>query len=549
MQISSHTPDQTKRFFANPMISNKTQEIFRKQIKEREIVSKENGIQQLQILKDQQVQRGLQDQPNYKGRINTQFQSPTYASNELFYQDDKGVLKPNAFRAASSQQAQDKFMRTSQVQPPPFQESRTQFLLQQDGEMTRNNFGKRVSLNMKNYSSISIGENDDLRKAYERSASQQSAKSASRINIRNASKQNSLNFSVVSQKVLNQSVIQGHTQQQIGFSPRQIRDKSIQNKKADVNQTSQKATYEGVASDKQLAETKIIWPSKCKQSTGPIPFSKNAKSIPDSGPKKTMVPSVLELGSNTEPDSGNTPRQNKYYELKLLSPKTQSITSVVNNFSGDQFKFMHNEREQSREKMREQIIQRFYKDKANSILNEKAEKLKLQHLQDTNVSLQVGRDDSEIRQQAIWDHYQYIQGQIQCKLAKKNQENSQLQEQNLELRDQIDRFNKWKNQLESKKKEQDKKVIQDGLAKIIQEKSTDQQTSLKCNTQNAQILKQAIRQEYKTRKRESMIENPSMLQGHIQSEMKFRQQQKQEDMNENSAIHEIKIMKPFRMVQ
>jgi len=43
--------------------------------------------------------------------------------------------------------------------------------------MTRNNFGKRVSLNMKNFSSISIGENDDIRKVYERSASQQSVKS------------------------------------------------------------------------------------------------------------------------------------------------------------------------------------------------------------------------------------------------------------------------------------------------------------------------------------------------------------------------------------
>lgn len=36
-------------------------------------------------------------------------------------------------------------------------------------------YAKNVSLNMKNYSSVSIGDNDGIRKVYERSASRMSA--------------------------------------------------------------------------------------------------------------------------------------------------------------------------------------------------------------------------------------------------------------------------------------------------------------------------------------------------------------------------------------
>lgn len=49
-------------------------------------------------------------------------------------------------------------------------------MMGRDGTETRP-YGKKVSLNMKNYSSLSIGENDGLRKVYERSASNLSAQS------------------------------------------------------------------------------------------------------------------------------------------------------------------------------------------------------------------------------------------------------------------------------------------------------------------------------------------------------------------------------------
>jgi hypothetical protein len=45
-----------------------------------------------------------------------------------------------------------------------------------DGEYTRN-YGKKSSLNMKNYSSLAIGNNDGLREIYDRKASQDSFKS------------------------------------------------------------------------------------------------------------------------------------------------------------------------------------------------------------------------------------------------------------------------------------------------------------------------------------------------------------------------------------
>ena len=44
-------------------------------------------------------------------------------------------------------------------------EIRNQFMMQNERP-----YGKKVSLNMKNYSSLSIGENDDLRRVYEKSA-------------------------------------------------------------------------------------------------------------------------------------------------------------------------------------------------------------------------------------------------------------------------------------------------------------------------------------------------------------------------------------------
>jgi hypothetical protein len=49
-------------------------------------------------------------------------------------------------------------------------------MLGNDGELTRN-YGKKSSLNMKNYSTVSLGGNDDIRNVYERSASQRSKRS------------------------------------------------------------------------------------------------------------------------------------------------------------------------------------------------------------------------------------------------------------------------------------------------------------------------------------------------------------------------------------
>jgi hypothetical protein len=59
-----------------------------------------------------------------------------------------------------------------------------------------------------------------------------------------------------------------------------------------------------------------LWPSKSKHTTGPVPFTKNAKSIPESGKKKSIIPSMLELGTtnNTETDSARTPKVNSFYE-------------------------------------------------------------------------------------------------------------------------------------------------------------------------------------------------------------------------------------------
>lgn len=68
---------------------------------------------------------------------------------------------------------------------------------------------------------------------------------------------------------------------------------------------------------------------------------------------------------------------------------------------------------------------------------------------------------------------------------------------------------------------------------------TDGTTSvLKCNEQDPYELKKVIRDQYATRKRDSMIENPnSMLGGHLQAQMKFKSSSsKMDDMNENSSI-------------
>lgn len=66
-----------------------------------------------------------------KGAKNRQYQSPSLASNEIFYLDCKGNPKPNIFRSSSAQSSPEKAMKRASICSTQSLncEVRTQFLL------------------------------------------------------------------------------------------------------------------------------------------------------------------------------------------------------------------------------------------------------------------------------------------------------------------------------------------------------------------------------------------------------------------------------------
>eukprot|EP00347_Sterkiella_histriomuscorum_P004928 403358544 len=533
----------------------------------KDVLKLENQIQDkartsMGILKEQQYSRGIQDQPVLKkGVKNQHYQSPSLTSNEIFYVDYKGQPKPNIFRSASTQNSPEKQIRRASIssaQSVQQVEMRTQFMLQLDGDKGQNNFAKKISNNMKNYSSLSIGENDNLRQIYERSASRGSNRS---LNMQ-----------------LEQSILVGGSNNQenqnnggsIGglSSPRVLTAKLGTQRMYEKEAKSLKEILQNGNLTERLAQVendnnaKIVWPSK-EQNKKNKAFNKHSKLIPDSQPRKNILLNFETTQQVINPKPFLSP-QNQVNTSNYLSKKQENQVkeslSIADAFSGDHFKYIHEERERSRQHVRNFIITKFHQDNprttatgglSNGFLTDRSDKIKLQKSSQNHVSLQVGRDDSMERQEALQFHGNFLKEQIDQKHQKTLNESQRQMDEGKQQQIQLQKFNQWRDTEEKRKKQFDQQDIALGLEKILREKRNESESRKLQNQRDQENIKNAVQRDQilKLREENGKKEQVGILKSDLQNQMKSQYDKKVDDMSENGMVFKVRIMnsaQPFK---